>query len=189
MSASQPNNKILLHICCAGCGAFVSQLLASDYEVVPFYYNPNIFPANEYWQRAAEIKKIAQQFKLEIIIVDYDHESWLKKIAGHENDEERGERCWLCYRDRLQATATAARTRGILNFTSTLTVSPHKLAWVINKIGQELASEYNLNFLEKDFKKQDGFKKAAVLSRELGLYRQDYCGCEFSQRPKIKVDC
>lgn len=175
-------DKLLLHICCAGCGAFVSQLLASDYEVTLFYYNPNIFPKDEYEKRVDTVKKIAQKFNLDLIIEDYDHNQWLEKVKGHESDKEKGGRCLICYRDRLGMTAKTAKENNFQYFTSTLTVSPHKLAGEILKIGQELAEQWEVNFLAKDFKKQDGFKKATVLSRELNLYRQNYCGCEFSKR-------
>jgi epoxyqueuosine reductase len=182
MSATTEKNKLLLHICCAGCGAFVSQSLAKDFDVTLFYYNPNIFPVDEYERRVEAVKKIAEQFKLELIISDYNHEDWLKKIAGHEKDLEKGERCLICYRDRLNKAAEFASKNNFTYFTSTLTVSPHKLAKEILKIGDDLANIYNINFLAQDFKKQDGFKKATVLSRELGLYRQNYCGCEFSRK-------
>lgn len=171
-----------MHICCAGCGAFVSQLLASDYEVTLFFYNPNIFPAEEYQKRVDTVKRIADKFKFNLIVGDYDHDQWLAKIKGHENDKEKGGRCLICYRDRLENAARVAKENGINNFTSTLTVSPHKLAKEIINIGQELADSFGVKFLAQDFKKQDGFKKATILANELGLYRQNYCGCEFSRR-------
>ncbi|HOZ55898.1 MAG: hypothetical protein BWY51_00564 [Parcubacteria group bacterium ADurb.Bin316] len=180
MSASE-NKKLLLHVCCAGCGAFVSLLLANDFDVTLYYYNSNIYPEDEYQRRIDEVKKIADNFKLSLIIGDYDHDAWLKKVKGRENDLEKGERCLICYRDRLENTACAAQSNNFNFFTSTLTVSPHKLASEIINIGNELAKEYGVKFLAQDFKKQDGFKKAVALSHKLGLYRQKYCGCEFSR--------
>jgi predicted adenine nucleotide alpha hydrolase (AANH) superfamily ATPase len=178
----ETKDKILLHICCAGCGAFVSQLLSSDYDVTLFFYNPNIFPIEEFKKRVDTVKKIADKFNLDLIIGDYDHGQWLEKIKGRESDKEKGGRCLICYRDRLENAAKMAQSKGINNFTSTLTVSPHKLANEIIKIGQELEEKYGVKFLSQDFKKQDGFKKATALANELGLYRQNYCGCEFSRR-------
>lgn len=176
------SKRLLLHICCAGCGAFVSQLLTKNFNVTLFYCNPNISPADEYQKRVENVQKIADKFKLDLIVEKYDHSAWLKKIKGHESDPEKGERCLICYRDRLQKTAEIARKNKFVYFTSTLTVSPHKLAKEILAIGNELADKYSLKFLAQDFKKQDGFKKSTVLSQELGIYRQNYCGCEFSRR-------
>jgi len=174
--------KLLLHICCVGCGAFVSQLLAKDFQVTLYFYNPNIYPQREYELRLAETKKIAQKFGFKLLIGEYAHDEWLKLISGHEQDPEKGARCLICYRERLEKTAKLARESGFAYFASTLTVSPHKLAQEINAIGLELALKYGVKFLNRDFKKQDGFKKSIALSKNLGLYRQDYCGCEFSQR-------
>lgn len=172
--------KLLLHICCVGCGAFVSQLLAKDFQVTLFFYNPNIFPDAEYELRLRETKKIARILGFKLLIGEYDHEAWLKSVKGHEQDPEKGERCLICYRERLEKTAKLARQSGFSYFASTLTVSPHKLAKEINTIGEEIALKYGVKFLNRDFKKQDGFKQANALSAKLGLYRQNYCGCEFS---------
>jgi predicted adenine nucleotide alpha hydrolase (AANH) superfamily ATPase len=179
---SEIKNKILLHICCAGCGAFASQLLAEDFKVTLFFYNPNIFPQSECDIRVQEVKIVAKEFNLNLHISDYNHDSWLNKIKGHEGDREKGERCIICYHDRLEHSVKFAKENGFDFFTSTLTVSPHKLANKIINIGKELELKYNIKFLAKDFKKQDGFKKSMILSSKLGLYRQNYCGCEFSRR-------
>lgn len=174
--------KLLLHICCAGCGAYASQILRQDYEVSLFFYNPNIWPAGEYKKRTAEAEKIAREFKLELVKGQYEHDKWLKAVRGHAGDPERGERCLICYKFRLGAAAARAKKLNCDYLTTTLTASPHKNALVINEIGEQAARRYGLKFLNQDLKKQDGFKKSSVLSRELGLYRQNYCGCEFSRR-------
>lgn len=174
--------KLLLHICCVGCGTFVSRLLSKDFRVTLYFYNPNIFPKKEYDLRLAETKKIAKKFGFKFVVGEYVHKEWLNAIGGHEQDAERGERCLICYRDRLDHTAKFAQGFGFSHFASTLTVSPHKLAREINAIGEELALKYDVKFLNRDFKKHDGFKKAAAITKELGLYRQNYCGCEFSRR-------
>ncbi len=173
-------NKLLLHICCIGCGAYVSDSLKEEYTVELYFYNPNIFPKEEYNKRLEETRRVADEFSLNLICADYDHESWLERVKGLEKEPEKGKRCLVCYADRLGETAKLAKKRGFDCFDSTLTVSPHKDAKAISSIGQNLAKKYNIKFLNKDFKKQDGFKKACAVSRELNLYRQNYCGCEFS---------
>jgi predicted adenine nucleotide alpha hydrolase (AANH) superfamily ATPase/VanZ family protein len=178
----KPRPKILIHVCCVGCGVYVSRELKNDYRPILYFYNPNIYPETEYQKRLQEAEKIAKKFKLKIIAEKYNHKLWLKKIKGRENDPERGERCLICYKDRLEATAIKAQEINFPFFTTTLTTSPHKDAKAIIKIGEKIGEKYKVNFLGKDFKKQNGFKKSACLAKELGLYRQNYCGCEFSRR-------
>ena len=177
---SDDRPDLLLHICCAGCGAYVTQLLEQEYNVTLFYYNPNIYPPEEMSRREKEAKKIAQKYSVPIIIPPRDHGDWLGKVKGYEDSPEGGDRCLICYRQRLERTAQEAQKKGLLYFTTTMTISPHKKAEAINRIGKELEGEYGVTFLEKDFKKQDGFKCSVQLSQKLGLYRQNYCGCEFS---------
>ncbi len=172
--------SLLLHICCIGCGVYVSQVLQKEYNISLYFYNPNIFPLREYEKRLEEIKKVAKRYKIKVILGEYDHKKWREMVRGHEADPERGERCMICYRERLEESARYAHENGFDYFTTTLTTSPHKDAQAIMQFGKELAREYDIGFLERDFKKQDGFKKSSAMSRELGLYRQDYCGCEFS---------
>lgn len=174
--------KILVHICCAGCGAHVGQILSKNYRVILFFYNPGIFPEKEYRLRLKEIKKVGRIFAFKTIEGEYNHFAWQKKVSGHEKDFEGGDRCRICYEDRLEKTAVFAIKHKIKFFTSTLTVSPHKKADIIFDIGSKLEKKYKLNFLQQDFKKMDGFKKASVLSKKLNLYRQDYCGCEYSRK-------
>lgn len=174
--------KLLLHICCAGCGAYVAQVLKKDYDVILYFYNPNIYPESEYKKRLGEAKKIAAISRLKLILEKYDHGAWLKKIKGYEKDLERGERCRICYRDRLEKTAKIAQKKSFALFTTTLTISPHKDAKTISQLGQGMERKYKVKFLDRDFKKQDGFKKSSCLCKKLGLYRQDYCGCEFSRK-------
>jgi len=173
--------KLLLHICCVGCGVYASQILKQDYEVALFFYNPNIWPAEEYAKRLAEARKIAKQFSLQLIEGEYNHDQWLEAVRGRESDPERGERCLICYRFRLERAAVMAKKLGGDYLTTTLTTSPHKNALAINEIGQQAAAQFDVKFISLDLKKQDGFKKSSALSRELGLYRQNYCGCEFSR--------
>ncbi len=174
--------KIFLHVCCIGCGAYVASTLTDEYDVTLYFFNPNIYPRSEYELRLRETEKVAKRLGLDLITGEYDHSHWLKAIAGYENDQEKGERCRICYRLRMEEAAAQAKVRGFGIFTTTLTVSPHKDAKAIMAIGSELASVFGVEFLARDFKKQDGFRHACALSHELDLYRQDYCGCEFSRR-------
>jgi epoxyqueuosine reductase len=174
--------KLLLHICCAGCGIYVSKELKKDYKVSLYFYNPNIFPKKEYEIREKEAVKIAKTNKIKLYKEEYNHKNWLKLIKGREKDKEKGKRCEICYKDRLEKTAFFAEKNNFDFFTTTLTVSPHKDAVKIIKIGKKLGKKYGVIFLDKDFKKKDGFKKASALSKKLNLYRQNYCGCEFSKK-------
>ncbi|MDD4352208.1 MAG: epoxyqueuosine reductase QueH [Candidatus Gracilibacteria bacterium] len=174
--------KLLLHTCCAPCSAYVEQVLRPNFEVSLYYFNPNIHPKAEYQTRLAELKKYAAKYEINFIEAAYQPETWFAYIKGYEEEPEGGERCRLCYRMRLEATAKYAKENGFEHFTSTLSISPHKKSAWINEIGKELAEKYALNFLEADFKKQDGFKKSCEVSKEEGFYRQTYCGCVYSQR-------
>lgn len=173
--------RLLLHVCCAGCAAYTPRLLQDKYEVTLFFYNPNIHSYSEYRKRARETKKIASLYDLNLIKGKYDHKEWLHKIKEHQTDREGGERCSICYEERLEATAQVAKKGGYDIFTTTLTISPHKRADKINEIGRNIVREFGVEFLEQDLKKEDGFKESCRLSKQLGLYRQNYCGCEFSK--------
>lgn len=174
--------RLLLHVCCIACGAYVTELLKKDFRPILFFYNPNIYPEAEYFRRLAETKRVARSLGVKVLAGEYSHPRWRELIRGHEDDPERGERCLLCYGERLKAAACLAKAKKIPWFASTLSISPHKSAEEINRLGRGAAAEYGLKFLEEDFKKQDGFKKSLELSKGLKLYRQDYCGCEFSMR-------
>ncbi len=174
--------RLLLHICCISCGAYVSRILRRDYDLALFFYNPNIYPKSEYEKRLKTVNEIAKKEDLNIIFGEYDHEKWLAMVKGLENEPERGIRCKICYADRLSNCVKCAKKNKFDYFTTTLTISPHKDAKIILELGSMLSEQYGIKFLEKDFKKKDGFKKSVKLSCELNLYRQNYCGCEFSKR-------
>ena len=180
MNASK--NKCLLHICCVGCGAYVAEVLKEDHDVTLYFYNPSIWPVSEYELRRREALNISKDLDLPLLEGDYVHKAWLAKVKGLEQEPEKGRRCHVCYEDRLRATAAKATELNIEYFTTTLTVSPHKDAAKIFELGEKIAAEFGLKCIARDFKKKDGFKKACDLSHELGLYRQDYCGCEYSMR-------
>ncbi|MBD3247965.1 hypothetical protein GF382_01585 [Candidatus Falkowbacteria bacterium] len=180
----ESKKRLLLHVCCATCAIYVSEVLEKQgFRVVLFYHNPNTYPKKEYEKRAKDVKKIAKIRGLELLIDEYDHQKWKKAVRGREKDKEGGERCLICYRKRLEETAKRAKSEGIRYFTSTLSVSPHKQAERINKIGQEIAKKHGVEFLSENFKKKDGFKRSIDLSKKHKFYRQNYCGCEYSLRP------
>lgn len=174
--------KLLLHVCCAPCGAHVAELLNRDFNVSGYYYNPNIQPAEEYQKRLAAVEQFFEQKNIPLMVGSYEPDQWFKIIKGLEKVPEGGARCRLCYLMRLEETAKKALQKDFDVIATTLTVSPHKKAEVINQLGRELADKYQIKFYEADFKKQDGFKKASQLAKEECFYRQSYCGCLFSQR-------
>ena len=176
--------KLLLHSCCAPCSSYVIEYLSEYFEITVFYYNPNIFPESEYTKRILEQQELikAQSTKHPVAFMAgrYEKELFYDISKGMEHLKEGGERCLLCYELRLRKTAELARQAGFDYFTTTLSISPLKNADRLNEIGMRLASEYNVPYLKSDFKKKNGYKRSIELSKEYGLYRQDYCGCEFS---------
>lgn len=181
-----PNKSILLHSCCAPCSSYVINFLAPYFNITILYYNPNIFPKNEYLKRKEEqirlINSLKTPNKVDILDCDYDNEIYEKQIKGYETCPERGARCNICFKLRLEKTAELAKKNNYDYFCSTLTVSPYKNAKVINEIGNELAKKYQIKWLYSDFKKNDGYKKSIELSKKYNLYRQNYCGCIYSKK-------
>ncbi len=180
----QNNNKnLLLHACCAICSGYpVSLLKDMGYSLVTYFYNPNIYPEAEYFKRLEAEKILCSHYGIELIEGEYLPQEFYDCAEGLEQEPEKGRRCDKCFALRLGKTAELAKARGIDNFTTTITISPHKDFQKLTRIGTEIAEEYGLNYLAIDFKKKDGFLKTNSISRELGLYRQKYCGCEFSVR-------
>ena len=178
--------KLLLHICCAPCSTHVVEVLREGYDLTGFFYNPNIHPEGEYRLREEEMRKYARRIGLEVVCQEYDDNRWLEIVKGLEDAPEGGERCFLCYRMRLEKAAQYAKEHGYRFFTTTLSISPHKNAPRINEIGSEVAELYGLQFHAADFKKKGGFERSVRMSREAGMYRQAYCGCIFSQREVVR---
>ena len=175
--------RLLLHSCCAPCSSACLQRLKEHFSVTVFYYNPNIDLDEEYQKRKAEQLRFLQQTGwADILDCDHDKQAFERLVQGYENEPERGKRCALCYRLRLEKTAQAAKENGFEWFCTTLTVSPYKNADWLNEIGQELGDRYGLNYLLSDFKKQGGYLRSTELSAQYGLYRQDFCGCKYSQK-------
>lgn len=174
--------KILLHSCCAPCGGqVITELRKQGFEVTVFFYNPNIFPFEEYEIREKEIEKFCQSQNINFIKGDWNHQDWLEFIKGGEKEQEGGMRCIKCYEFRLEKISKYAQENNFDYFASTLSISPHKNAFKINEVGRQLAQKYKINFYEADWKKHDGFKKSCQLSKKYNFYRQTYCGCEFSK--------
>ena len=177
--------NLFLHSCCAPCSSYVLEYLSRYFEITVFYYNPNIYPAEEYHERAAEQKRFIDQFpaehKISYIEGTYDTKRFYEMAKGLEKVPEGGERCFKCYELRLRESAMLAKAGGFDYFTTTLSISPLKNAEKLNEIGEMLEAEYGVKYLTSDFKKKNGYKRSTELSKEYELYRQNYCGCIFSQ--------
>jgi len=180
--------KLLLHSCCAPCSSYVLEYLSNYFYITVLYYNPNIYPEDEYYHRAAEQKRFIKEFptKYPVTFVEgnFEQERFYETVKGYENIREGGERCFRCYELRLREAAEYAKKLNCDYFTTTLSISPMKNAAKLNEIGGRLAEEYGIPYLYSDFKKRDGYKRSTVISEEYGMYRQDYCGCVFSKRER-----
>lgn len=178
--------SLLLHVCCAPCSSYVLEYLSSFFEITLYFYNPNISPEKEYFLRADELRRfiLSAPFTKDVkcVIEEYNYDEFYNIAQGLENEAEGGARCKRCYRLRLERSAKYAAERGFEFFTTTLSVSPYKNAEWLNSIGEELASSCGVRYLTSDFKKKNGYKRSCELSKEYELYRQDYCGCEFSKK-------
>lgn len=177
--------RLLLQSCCGPCSSYVLEYLTQYFRVTVLYYNPNIQPQAEYdkrlhWQREI-IAQLPTQTPVELLDCGYDGARYTEAVRGLECEPEGGARCTVCFRLRLEETARLAKAHGYDYFCSTLTVSPHKDAERLNAIGAALAAEYGVAWLPSDFKKREGYKRSIELSKQYGLYRQDYCGCLFSK--------
>ena len=179
--------KMLLHSCCGPCSTAVIDRLKEDFDLTIFYYNPSIYPKEEYIHRLNEQKRYVSEAGLNIVVIDgtyEDYDIFYQGYKGLENEKEGGARCNICFALRLEKTAEYAKKKNFDIFATTLTVSPHKNAKIINEIGQNISKKYDIDYLVADFKKQDGFLKSIRFSKEYNLYRQDYCGCKFSLENK-----
>jgi len=174
--------RLLLHSCCAPCSSACLEILHEFFDVTVFYYNPNIDDEGEYLKRKAEQTRFLNETGwAKIIDCDYDEEAFENIARGLENEPERGKRCYKCYALRMEKTAISAKEKSFDYFTTTLSLSPYKNSKWINEIGRALEEKYGVKFLPSDFKKQGGYLRSIQLSKEYGLYRQDYCGCRFSK--------
>lgn len=184
------NRRLLLHSCCAPCSSYVLEYLTEYFDITVYYYNPNITSCDEYKKRIDEERRLIGLFKtsrpVKFIAGEYEPERFYELARGREELAEGGARCFDCYRLRLDRTARyMSEHLGKYDyFATTLTLSPHKNAEKLNEIGFEVAAKYGVNYLPSDFKKREGYKRSIELSRIYGLYRQDYCGCEYSRRAR-----
>ncbi len=180
--------SLLLHSCCGPCSSYCIEYLSQYFNITVFYYNPNIYPDEEYYLRVKEQQRFIEAFPtrhpVSFIEGDYDKESFYEIARGLEHEPEKGARCLKCYDLRLRRTAQVAKEKGFDFFTTTLTISPMKDSQVLNEIGIRISEELGVKWLPSDFKKREGYKRSTELSREYEMYRQDYCGCVFSYRDR-----
>ncbi|MCD7737120.1 MAG: epoxyqueuosine reductase QueH [Lachnospiraceae bacterium] len=184
--------SLLLHSCCAPCSSYVLEYLSQYFRITVFYYNPNIYPEEEYQKRVQEQRRLIEEMRengvqpnpVQLIEGRFDSREFYEAVRGLEQIPEGGERCFACFSLRLRETAKLAAKGGFDFFTTTLSISPLKNAEKLNGIGEAMAREYSVKWLPSDFKKKNGYKRSVELSAEYGLYRQDYCGCVFSKRER-----
>jgi len=176
--------KLLLHVCCAPCLLGCINSL-QNYDVTLLFYNPNIHPSGEYLKRLFFVRKVSQEYKIPLVVGDYEFNKFFERSKGLEQERENGLRCEKCFDIRLRTTAMIAKEKKFDVFTTTLSVSPFKNFGAMKRIGERLGEEFRVEFLAKDFNKENGFKKSLELCRELDVYRQNYCGCLFSLNSKI----
>lgn len=177
------DKNILLHACCGICSGYpISLLQDMGYSVTVYFYNPNIFPQEEYQKRLEAEKTLCSHLGCELIIGDYEPDVYYEFVKGLENEPEKGARCDKCFELRLDRSAMKAKELGIEEFTTSIVISPHKNYEKLSKIGEQVASRYDLKYLPFNFRKNDGFSKTNQISKELNLYRQNYCGCKFAMQ-------
>jgi len=180
--------SLLLHACCAPCSSACLEYLNKYFNITVYYYNPNISPEAEFDKRLAEEKRLISdmEFQNHVDIIEgvYDYNEFLEIAKGLEDIPEGGERCFKCYKLRLEKTAALAREKGFDYFCTTLSISPLKNAQKINEIGYKTAEKYGVSWLPSDFKKKEGYKRSIELSKEYGLYRQNFCSCVYSKKEK-----
>ena len=182
--------KLMLHSCCGPCSSYVLEYLSRFFSITVFYYNPNIYPEAEFEKRAETQSELISKMEeagrfpnhVDLAVPQYGHKEFLEAAKGLYGEPEGGARCEKCFLLRLEETAKAAKQGNFDYFTTTLSVSPHKNAELLNRLGGEVGERYGISYLYADFKKREGYKRSIELSREFDLYRQDYCGCEFSLR-------
>lgn len=192
LEAEQKVPTLLIHSCCAPCSSYVLEYLSDYFKITVLYYNPNIYPESEYTKRILEQQNLirAMKFRYPVLFLAgrYDKEKFYDMAAGMEDLREGSARCMKCYELRLREVAAQASAGGFDYFTTTLSISPLKNAQKLNEIGIRIGKEYGVEYLVSDFKKKNGYKRSIELSKEYGLYRQDYCGCEFSMRDSKKPE-
>ncbi len=179
---------LLLHACCAPCSSYCVEYLKDYFDITLYFYNPNIESEEEFEKRFNEFKKIYERFNVKAVKAPYNPNEFYDAIKGYENEKEGGERCTICYRLRLEKSLIYAEENKFDYFASTLSISPYKDAKRLNAIGEEISIGKETLYLVNDFKKKGGYLRSTILSKEMGLYRQDYCGCIYSKREREEAD-
>lgn len=178
--------RLFLHSCCAPCSSYTLEYLSNYFEITVYYFNPNISPKEEFDKRFSEQKRLIESLpskhKIQLIKGNYNYNEFLNTAKGLENVPEGGERCFRCYRMRLESTAKIAKEQGYDYFCTTLSISPLKNSQKINEIGYKTSEKYGIKWLPSDFKKREGYKRSIELSKEFNLYRQNFCGCIYSKK-------
>lgn len=181
---------LLLHACCGPCSSYVLEYLSNYFKITILYYNPNIYPKEEYDRRLKELEvyltKVKYKNKVELVICDYNENDYDSAVNGLEALGEKSKRCYNCYEFRLNKAAIYAKEHNFDYFTTTLSISPYKISSWINEIGENLEKKYSVKYLYADFKKRNGYKRSLELSKEYNLYRQQYCGCKYSYNNYIE---
>lgn len=195
MNAIKEKKKLLLHSCCGPCSTAVLERLLPDYDITVYYFNPNITDPKEYQHRLEEQKRFLSQWagrdgrsKVDFIEGEYDPEVYYNFVKGLEQEREGGARCEKCFRLRMEETAKKASEEGYSCFDSTLSVSPYKRYETLNPIGCTMAEKYGVEYLSGNYKKKDGYRRSVEMAKEYDLYRQHYCGCEFSKRDAVEEE-
>ncbi len=176
------NPSLLIHTCCAPCVSYVYELFADSRDVAVFYYNPNIAPRDEYDRRLSELERFGRIRGFTPVVGDYNDREWAARVEPYRGLGERSQRCWECYRFRLEGSFRKAVEMKMAAVTTALSISPHKDAARINGIGKELERSYGIEFIEGDYKKNNGYRRSVELSRVYEFYRQNYCGCVYSKQ-------
>lgn len=181
--------KLLLHACCGPCSSYVVEYLSNYFDITIYYYNPNTYPESEFNRRLDELNKFINSFnnKIKVIEENYDPTEFYTSIKGLEHLGEKSKRCYNCYKLRMNKAATYAKENNFDYFTTTLSISPYKNANWINEIGNKLENKIGIKYLYSDFKKKNGYKRSLELSKEYGLYRQEYCGCVYSKQERETI--
>ena len=187
--------SLLLHSCCAPCSSYCLEYLAEYFDITVLFYNPNLYPEEEYDKRAQEEEKLIGRMneklsesgrEIRLVVSDFDSREFYEKVKGLESCKEGGERCLKCFELRLEKAAKYAKENNFDYFTTTLTISPLKNAEALNQTGERAGEKFSVKHLPSDFKKKGGYQRSIVLSREYGLYRQNYCGCVFSLKERAE---
>lgn len=178
--------RLLLHVCCGPCAAWVVRKLRDQYDVTGFFFNPNIHPEKEYFFRLEEARRLAEKEGWQLLEGAYDMNAWVREMFALRHEPERGKRCSLCFHQRLRRTFEVAEAEGFDVVASTLSISPYKVTRQINAEGWALSRKFGIDFLPENFKSHNGWNHARKLAHELSIQHQDYCGCVYSLRDRLR---